>query len=153
MLFPQLQQQLAEILPGFRSGISQQHEGGCLPKIAFKCILLKAALIYSSLKWMCLPEQKQLSLSTSFSVTFSLSPPLLSLSCAPLHSVTHFIPIFTSISAGPAAINCVPDWDHREKCGWECWVYARERQGKAGHSSLQGRKSLSHIAAHIHPPE
>lgn len=75
MLFPQLQQQLAEILPGFRSGISQQHEGGCLPKIAFKCILLKAALIYSSLKWMCLPEQKQLSLSTSFSVTFSPPPP------------------------------------------------------------------------------
>lgn len=127
MLFPQLQQQLAEILPGFpgfRSGISQQHYGGCLPKIGFKYILLKAALIYSSLKWMCLPEQKKLSLSPP--------PPLLFLSCAPLHSVTHFIPIFTSVSAGPAAINCVPDWDHREKCGWECWVCTREaRQGWA----------------------
>ena len=102
-------------------------------------------------------------LSTSSSVTFFFSPR------ARLHSVTHthahtntrtpFIPIFTSVSAGPSAINCVPDWDLRERV-WlgVLGVCTRGRQARLGtalsrggsHSLISLPTSIPRMIAQIH---
>ena len=106
------------ILPGFRSGISQQCSGACLPKTALnRQALYKAhiAAIYSCLDVFAVCIRTDFCLS-AFSF---LAPSLVFL--PPSVKSTHFIPIFTSVSGGcrPLIVSQTGTGEReRDRQGW-----------------------------------
>lgn len=61
---------------------------------------------------------------------------------------THFILIFTLVSTGPSAINCVPDWDQRKSVvGSAGCIQERGRQGWA-QLSPEEEATLSYRCPH-----
>lgn len=64
------------------------------------------------------------------------------------HTHSHFILIFTLVSTGPSAINCVPDWDHRRSvAGSAGCIQERGRQGWA-QLSPEEEATLSYRCPH-----
>lgn len=112
----------------------------------FKVYIAKNAAIYSS--WMCLPELNSVCLPPFLSLPL-FPPPLLALVLSLPQSHTSYLFSLQS-PQGPLPLIVSQTGTGEEKVTGISGCMHQRETGKAEHNSLKGRKSLSHIAAHIH---